>query len=191
MNVKELKNPCTMEYVELKKLFQGFNFPWFYNLTTTPGPQGRVYLGEDYPFYSHTIMERPNKNPGFEKPYSTITSDHFKPTFLILQQIFSHNKLDVEVVYRISLNVTFAVPAISFKKSNYHTDLNIPHQNMIIYLSKFEGGELYIKDDTEEIEITPQEDDIISFDGDLQHCAAPPVGIERRMIMVVNFLCHQ
>ena len=188
MKIKELKNPCTPEYLELKKLFKGFNFPWFYNLTTTPGPQGRVYRGEDYPFYSHTILERPNKSPGFDKPYSTITSEHFNPVFLMLQQIFSHNKLDVEVVYRINLNVTFAVPAESFKKSNYHVDLDIPHQNLIIYISKFEGGELYIKDDTEEIEVIPQEDDVILFDGDLQHCAAPPVGIERRMIMVVNFL---
>ena len=185
--IKELKNPCTAEYLKLKKLFKGFNFPWFYNETTTPGPKGRVYQGEDYPFYSHTIMERPNKNPGFEKPYSKITSDYFDPVFLMLQQIFSYNKLDVEVIYRINLNVTFAVPT-EVQKSNYHVDLEFPHQNIIIYMNKFEGGELYIKDDTEEINVTPQEDDVILFDGDLQHCAAPPVGMERRIIMVVNFL---
>ena len=178
--IKELKNPYTEEYLKLKEYFQSDAVAWFYHVGTTDVPGE-----EDIPFYSHKIMERPNKYGG--TPYSQITSEYFNPVYFLLNQIFEYNKVDVSVIYRINLNVTFSVPAKN-KKSVYHTDLNIPHQNLLIYMSKFKGGELYIKDDTQEVKISPKEDDIILFDGGLGHRVAAPQGIDRRIIMVVNFL---
>ena len=180
VTIKELKNPCTKEYLELKKYFQSDAIPWYYYSSSTNfGDQ------EDIPFYSHQIMERPGTHEG--ALYTQITSEHFDPVYFILKQVIEYNKLDVSVIYRINFNATFSGP-IKNKKSPYHIDMSIPHQNLLIYISKFEGGELYIRNDTEEVKFSPQEDDIILFDGELEHCAVAPTGTDRRIIMVVNFL---
>ena len=176
---RELKNPCTEEYLELKKLVQGYAIPWYYHSRATVEDQ------EDIQYYSHTIMERPGTHEG--ELYTQITSDHFDRVYFILKQVIEYNKLDVSVIYRINFNATFSVPTKN-KRSIYHTDLNIPHYNLLIYMSKFKGGELYIKDDIQEVKFSPKEDDIILFDGDLEHCISAPEGIDRRIIMVVNFL---
>lgn len=176
---RELKNPCTEEYLELKKYLQSDAIPWFYNSRTIFEDQ------EDIPFYSHKIMERPNKNEG--TPYTQIMSADFDRVYFILKQVIEYNKLDVSVIYRINFNATFSVLTKN-KRSVYHTDLNIPHYNLLIYMSKFKGGELYIKDDIQEVKFSPKEDDIILFDGELEHCISVPEGIDRRIIMVVNFL---
>ena len=175
----ELKNPCTEEYLELKKFLQSDAIPWYYYSSATFEDQ------EDIPFYSHTIMERPDKNKG--TPYPQIMSPDFNRVYFILKQVIEYNKLDVSVIYRINFNATFSVP-IKNKRSAYHTDLNIPHYNLLIYMSKFKGGELYIKDDIQEVKFSPKEDDIILFDGERPHCISAPEGIDRRIIMVVNFL---
>ena len=179
---KELKNPCTKEYLDFKKFIHSDSIAWYYYSSETFEDQDPE---DDIPFYSHKIMERPSKYKG--TPYAQITSKLFEPVYSLLSQIFEHNKLDVSVIYRINLNVNFSLPTKN-KRAPYHVDLTIPHQNLLIYMSEFKGGELYIRDDTQEIKLTPQEDDIILFGGDLQHCAASPVGKERRIVMVANLL---
>ena len=51
-----------------------------------------------------------------------------------------------------------------------------------------EGGELCINDNNQEVKMSPKEDDVILFDGFLEHCIATPTGIDRRIVLVVNFL---
>jgi hypothetical protein len=178
--IKELKNPCTEEYLKLKKHFHGDVISWFYYSSSTTSVESE----EDIPFYSHKIMERPSKHEG--TPYTQITSEYFNPVYLLLKQIFECNQLDVSVIYRINLNATFSVPIN--KRSPYHIDLDIPHKNLLIYMSKFEGGELFIKDNDQEIKIPPKEDDVLLFDGSLEHCISAPKGADRRIVLVVNFL---
>ena len=180
--IKELKNSCSKEYLEFKKHIHSKDIAWYFNAAST---DSKHQLGEDYPFYSHTIMERPNII--FDKPWTKQTSELFNPAYNILKQILEDNDIKISVIYRINLNATFPV-STKIKKSVYHTDLEIPHQNLILYMSKFKGGEFYIKENKQEVKYTPKEDNIFLFDGELQHSVAPPVGLERRIIMVVNFL---
>lgn len=188
--IEQLKNPLTKEYLEFKKYIYSNKLSWYYHPVSTGvsealSPEPSYESEDDIPFYSHKIMERPSKENGM--PYSRITSDIFPMAYKVLEQIFEDNDLDVSLIYRINLNATFAVPT-GIKKSVYHVDLNnIPHKNLIIYMSKLNGGgETYVKDGTKEMKFAPEENNIIMFDGELQHCSAPPHGKERRIIMVSN-----
>jgi len=102
----------------------------------------------------------------------------------MLNQIFQHNGMSPNVIYRINLNVT---SPCSTKKSSYHVDLEVPHNVFIIYMSDFDGGETYVIEDGEEKVVLPEEDDILLFDGSLKHSFSPPSGNKRRIVMVVNF----
>ena len=202
--IKELKNPCTKEYLDLKKYIHSPDMAWYYIPTTTyNGPnlhqvehQMKDALKEktnlnvdqadkgllDIPYYSHALMVRPDRDGG--KLYTEITSSLFESTYEVLKQIFKYNDINPSVIYRLNFNVTFSSKN---KRSAYHRDLiDLPHKNLIIYMSKFSGGETYIKDGTREIIYTPKEDEIILFDGDLDHCNAVPSEDERRIVMVAN-----
>jgi len=178
LTIKKLENPCTNDYLDFKKYIHSDMMAWYYN-----GKTSETATEEDIPFYGHILMERPNKELG--TPYSQVVSPHFDKANTILKQIFSHNKMDVWVIYRLNLNATFYIPT-KIKKSIYHKDLEIPHQNLIIYMSKFDGGQLYIKNGSKEMEFLPQEDEIILFSGSLPHCIGLPQGKKRRIIMVAN-----
>ena len=175
--IKELKNPCTKEYLDLKKYIQGPDMAWYY-IPTSLLDKGQL----DIPYYSHALMLRPDRDGG--KLYTETTSSLFEPTYEVLKQIFKYNDINPSVIYRLNFNATFFSKN---KRSPYHKDLiDLPHKNLIIYMSKFSGGETYIKDGTREIIYTPKEDEIILFDGDLDHCNAVPSEDERRIVMVAN-----
>ena len=189
--IKELENPCTNDYLNFKKEVHGNELPWYYLQKTIKATHisGQPIMDfsqdEDIPFYGHQLMGRPDKLGG--EPYSKITSPWFEKAYTVLKQIFTHNKMEVSVIYRMNLNAMFFVPT-QITKSIFHTDLEFPHQSLIIYLSKFEGGHLYVKNDTEEMEFSPQEDEIFLFNGRLQHSVGLPQGKERRIVMVANIL---
>lgn len=70
----------------------------------------------------------------------------------------------------------------------YHKDMyGIPHKNIIVYMSSFDGGYTFIKEDDEVIKYDPSEDKIILFDGDCDHSIAPTVGNNRRIVLVGCF----
>ena len=127
-------------------------------------------------------MERPNRNTG--TLVSKITSEIFSEVQVMLNQIFQRNSINPSVIYRINLNVS---SSCSIKKSSYHTDLEIPHNVFIIYMSDFDGGETYVIEGGEEKVVSPEEDDVLFFDGSLKHSFSPPSGNKRRIVMVVNF----
>jgi len=184
--IRELKNPCTQEYKTLKTYVQGPDMPWYYHSTTVAPPTIK-HIGEeedllDIPFYSHTLLQRPNSARG--KLYSEITSTIFEMAYEVLKQILEYNDINVSVIYRLNFNSTCYSKN---KKSYYHKDLDdIPHENIIIYMSKFGDGETYVKDGEKEILSTPTEDGVILFGGSLYHCQAVPKEDERRIVMVGN-----
>ena len=199
--IKKLKNPCTPEYKKLKEFILGEYFPWcFIESTRSTIPLGgsaqqqahwvfsrpnhEEERKKEIPLYSHSVMVRPNILMG--RPYSTITSDVFESVYKVLEQLFQYNDISVSVIYRINFNSTFYHSKI--KKTPWHRDLNFPHKNLIVYMNKFSKGWTYVKDGSEEIKSIPKEDNVIIFDGSLEHCHAVPKEFERRIILVVNYL---
>jgi len=178
-----LENPCTNEYLKLKEHVNGVEMGWFYFPCTIEDNRGIDCLqSNDAPFYSHMIMERPNKENG--TPFSKITSELFPSVYTVLSQIFEHNNIDPSVIYRINFNSSFA---FNVKSTPYHVDLDIPHKNLIVYMSTFNGGRTLVKDGEEEIAFNPEEDKIILFDGMRQHCSEVPTGNSRRIVLVACF----
>ena len=178
----ELENPGTDEYYLLKQYIHSDAIAWYWTPSTFSYDANGIACADDSKdigYYGHQIMTRPNKS----RPYSTIDSSLFQDTYRVLDQIFKHNDIVVSIIYRINLNVT---THSKIKKTPYHIDLEIPHKNLIIYMSKFSNGWTYIKTDTEEIKSTPKEDGIITF-GATEHCQSPPKINERRIVMVVCY----
>ena len=189
-----LKNPGTEEYFKLKNNVNSGMMEWYWVPSTTSVDDEGTPIQQDFddmPYYGHQIMGRPlpirppYKAKPTKKPYSIINSPHFFETYKVLEQIFTHNKMEVSVIYRINFNsTTFS----EVKKSPYHIDLEFPHKNLIIYMSKFSKGWTYVTDGTKEVKSTPKEDGIIMFDGNLAHCQSPPKINERRVVLVLCFL---
>ena len=183
--ISELENPGSYEYNQLKHKIHSDNIPWFWTPSTASFDVDGVAIADDskdMSYYGHQIMGRPDipKN----RPYTTIDSELFLETYKVLDQIFKCNDIAVSVIYRIHLNAT---TYSKVKRTPYHTDLELPHKNLLIYMSKFSNGWTYIKEGTEEIKSTPKEDSIIMFDGNLQHSQSPPKINERRIVLVVCF----
>ena len=61
-------------------------------------------------------------------------------------------------------------------------------QNLIIYMSKFKRGQTYVKKGEVVEKSSPKEDEIIVFDGELDHCHAVPKEDDRRVVLVANYL---
>ena len=53
--MKQLKNPLTDEYYQLKNLVLGSDFPWFHEKNQK----------DNFYFYSHVFLERPNEKSLF------------------------------------------------------------------------------------------------------------------------------
>ena len=180
--IKKLENPCTEEYKKLKEFVLSEDIEWYYNTTTVStiiNPDKK-----EISFHSHVIMQRPNPFTGI--PYSLIKSDNFVRVYEVLEQVFNHNNIGVYVIYRINFNSTFFNGSI--KKTPWHTDLNIPHKNLIIYMNKFKHGQTYVKNGDVLEQFSPKEDEIIVFDGELDHCHAVPKEDDRRVVLVANYL---
>ena len=175
--ITELDNPFTEEYYNLKEHINSPLMAWYWSPNTTHQEHNELS------YYGHQIMGRPDNSVG--KPYSTIDSELFEETYTVLEQIFEYNNISVSVIYRINFNITtFA----EVKKSPYHTDLDFPHKNLLIYMSKFTDGWTYVKDFDLEVKSIPKEDGIIVFDGLLEHCHEVPKLNERRIVLVVCYL---
>jgi hypothetical protein len=186
------KNPKTKNYLNLKKKVLSENFTWNYFSDTNNGVSYSD-LYQDVPFYSHTVINRPS--PDF--PFPTIVDPEWKESVEVFNEIMVHNDLSYKTLYRLNFNSTFYVHD---KLSPPHVDHDYPHQNMIVYFSKFDSGkthvfkkqwpesELIIKPTDMKYSFKGEEDDIITFDGLNFHCMESPLTNQRRVIMVATFL---
>ena len=179
--IEKWDNPLTDEYKELKNwVLENNEMAWYYYSETLPFES--VYRKpNDLAFYSHKVMERPDTVHSHKHPYSEITSNLFKKSYQVMQQIFDYNNTPLKVIYRINFN---CVHAQRGKQSTWHRDIEIPHKNFIIYLSKFTDGWTYLKNSDKIEKSEPIEDGIIVFDDEL-HCHAPPKELEERRIVLV------
>jgi len=180
--ITQLKNPCTQDYDEFKNYIHGPEMTWSYhNPMNFPGNTRELEL----PYYHHMIMKRPTE----DEAYSTITSNLFEPAYSIIDEILHFNDIKLSTLYRIHINSTFNSEN---KKGPWHTDLPFAHKNLIVYMSRFEGGATWVKygppGDEDELRFLPKEDNAIIFNGKLEHCQEVPDDYGRRIILVVNYL---
>ena len=179
--IEKWDNPLTDEYKMLKDfVLNSQEMAWYHYPESLP-LESYYRKPNDIAFYGHKVMERPDTGPTYKHPYSDITSQHFEKTYEVMQQIFDYNNTPLKVIYRINFN---CVHAQRVKQSTWHRDVEIPHKNFIIYLSKFTDGWTYLKNGDKIEKSEPIEDGIIVFDDEL-HCHAPPKELEERRIVLV------
>ena len=180
--ITQLKNPCTQDYDEFKNHIYSPEMTWAYHEPMNfPGNTRELEL----PYYQHMIMKRPVEG----EAYSAITSNLFEPAYSIIEELLLVNDIKLCTIYRIHINSTFNSEN---KKGPWHTDLPFAHKNLIVYMSRFEGGAIWVRygppGDEEEIRFVPKEDNAIIFDGKFEHCQEVPDDYGRRIALVVNYL---
>lgn len=175
--IQQLTNPNTQSYQELQNILFDSSMMWSYHDPMSfPGDDREKEL----PYYSHMIMKRPVSGAA----YSSITSHLFELSYKVIEEILQANNVQLNTIYRINLNATVDG---EMKQSSWHTDLSFPHKNLLVYMSKFEGGATMVRHNNDTKSFEPKPNDAIVFDGNLEHCHLTPSS-GRRITLVVNYL---
>ena len=179
--IKELKNPITDNYKNLKKEIFSEDMPWYYYEKTVSELET-----QDIPFFSHMLLRRPlEEMDGMPAPLISIpTSKYFEKCYHVLKEILDYNEVYFDVVYRMNLNLTLNN---SIKESIPHTDFCLPHKVVIIYLSEFSDGRTVVLDEkNKKYYSNPSLDQGIIFDGKYKHFHECPLINEKRVVLVAN-----
>jgi len=153
-------------YRLLKSHVLGSDFPWYW---VDPHRDSR------FPFYSHTLIERPERGMGVPKVVSSVTE--LAQTVVI--ETCEANSISVDCFYRMAVNCTDGRGGYK-RTSETHVDHDFDHQSLLIYLTDSDGatvvgGERY----------EPVEDTALFFIG--EHYHERPTG-GRRVVLVATFL---
>jgi hypothetical protein len=177
--IEELKNPLTREYLAFKNEIFTTQFPWYWNEDSVINDN----KNESVPFLGHSILQRPcdiNEYFIFPNPNSTYT----QITNIILDQIFQHNKINLNCVFRINVNLTIPIPNADSTK--IHVDHEFPHKNLLIYLNNSDGNTILCDENDNDIDLSgPKEDKIILFEGKHYHYLPSK---SRRVVLVCTFM---
>ena len=173
-NIKVLKNPKTDYYLQFKSQILSMDFPWFFSPTNTTKGWDPY---DNFGFYFHSMLVRPIPN----NPYPRQNSNYLEAAIHTIQEIFDFNDIKFDTFLRICANAVH--PTQSRLLSVPHQDHeNLPHKNLIIYLSDCDGGETNVEGD----EFFGKEDDIITWDSQ-HHNYRPPL-TQRRIVLVATYL---
>jgi len=175
--IEKLKNPFTDNYFELKETVLNRFFPWYF-YSSTLGNEEEA----DFPFFSHIVVSRPLS--GWLVP--EIQSPHFELTHTVVKEIFKANNISADCIYRMNFNLTYNQQ--SDDKSPWHVDHDFNHKVLLVYLTKFSGGETAVDVGNKIYLSEPKEDKIITFDGTYKHCAYQPKENERRVVLNCTYL---
>lgn len=172
--ITTLKNYKTEAYKRLKETIMSPNFPWNYYGTTIQNQTDDLHL------MSHCFLAR----PGQENPYTKSLSEHTPLAAFVCQQILGMNEIEVHMFYRIAVNLVFDTEGTSVR----HVDHEYPHENLIVYLNKFDKGRTLVYDnDDNEYSVTPKEDKAVTFNGSYQHCHESSSN-GRRIALIATYL---
>jgi len=174
--ISEFSNPKTQEYLKFKKEVLDCYFPWCWTADSVQDENDNPHKNP-IPVFTHTIVKRPLDPPDYNL-YPKQTSAYVNIANSILQQIFLYNKINVECVFRIGVNLT--IPVIGSEKTLPHVDHDFPHKNLLIYLNGGDGdtvcgGESF----------SPKEDAIIVFEGEHYHYLPSK---SRRVVLICTFM---
>ena len=170
--ITKLDNPLTPEYQQFKRAIKRDNFIW--------GHTGADYTdGSNPAYFSHPFILRPDDG----SHYPRSICDHTKDVKRIVEHILAHNRIELQLIYRMNLNMTYAQDGN--QQTPIHVDHEFKHQNLLIYLSTHkegDGGQLIVEDE----EYYPTEDDVVMFDGLPHSTILPKKGF--RTALVTTFL---
>jgi hypothetical protein len=174
MIIKELINPLTEEYLNLREHILGENFPWYCSSTSS--------TSKGIMFFSHCLLRRPDT----EFPSPRISSNqYYEHVVPVLRDIFNHNNILVNSIMRININCTLNVGG--GMACPLHCDHEFKHKNLLIYLNDSTGPTVVINGETEKEEhFYPKQDIIIKFEGRHYHYQ-PNIG-ERRIVLVATYI---
>lgn len=147
------------------------NFPWYAGMAT-----------KNFPCLTHNMMLRTD-----EQSEGQTWSPHCDAAKRMFLRICEESGIVVRTIYRLAFNLTFADPSKHGDPHNDHADF--PHKVMLVYLTKFDGGETYLFDETgtEIVEtIKPAMDKVVVFDGGM-HAQGFCRPQQFRMVMVATF----
>tara|TARA_B100002019_G_C21253041_1_gene592274 strand:+ start:905 stop:1429 length:525 start_codon:yes stop_codon:yes gene_type:complete len=173
--IKKVSNPMSMSYLSLKQTVLSKDFPWNYAEETTPGKELEGH--ENIPGYTHVFLIAPGNNL-FK--YAAPNSPLLEKCLQTFRDILLANDIAPKLFLRAAANAVHStekgLPSVP------HIDHDeIPHMNIIIYLTPTNGG--YISCDGKTY--VPEEDDVLLFSG--EHYLLPPTK-GRRVCLVGTFL---
>lgn len=156
----------------------GDNFPWYLQKSSTSQ--------DDIPFFSHVLVNRSNDRNTDGK----VNSEYYYFFKSILDRISNNNNLNIDRIYRASLNLTYPTP--NELHGVPHIDHNFPHRSCILYLNNSSGNTVLFKDPinnkliiTNEVE--PKQGRAFFFNGMTYHSVRPSQGNDVRAICVFTF----
>lgn len=169
--IYKLKNPKTENYLRFKNFILSNNLPLYYQKNT-----GNAITGLDTPVFTHGFLHRASDK---ELKFSHF-SNYCQTAASTILEILSFNQIDIHLFYRIAANLVMPKP--SKIRTCWHTDHDHPHTNMLVYLTN-SGGKTFVGSE----EHLPEEDDVVIFDGMIEHCHETPEN-DRRVVLVSTFL---
>lgn len=177
-----LNNPKTDNYIRLKNTVLGNTLPWFFfknSVLNNSSLENEEYYNAE--FYTHCVLKRPNDKILYSEP----SSETLLFVNEVLNEIFVFNNILVNCIFRISFNCMYHT---SNKRTIPHLDHDFPHKNLLIYLNDFDAGDTIVfGKNKKEYRHNPQEDDIITFDGNV-HCNNHPSPGQRRVVLVTTYI---
>lgn len=175
--IEKLKNPFTDNYFELKETVLNRFFPWYFYPSTLQEKKE-----DDFSFFSHIVVSRPLSGrllPEVQSPY-------FESTHTVVKEIFKANNINADCIYRMNFNLTYNQQ--SEETSPWHVDHDFDNKVLLVYLTKFSGGQTAVDAGNKIYLSEPKEDKIITFDGNYKHCAYQPKKNERRVVLNCTYL---
>lgn len=146
-------------------------FPWYSGMAT-----------RNFPCLTHNLILRTDKNTA-----GTVYSPCYEDALNIFNRICSDNGINVRTIYRMAFNLTFSDPSKHGDPHNDHADFS--HKIMLVYLTKFDGGETFLFDDagTTIVQKTkPALDKFVVFDGGM-HAQGFCRPQQFRIVLVATF----
>ena len=174
--IREVINPKTTDYLKFKNEILSSSFPWFWTSDSVQDENDNPHENS-IPVFTHTLVKRPLDPPDYNL-YPKLSSSYAGISNTVLQQIFLYNKIPLECVFRIGVNLT--MPMVESKKTLPHVDHDFPHKNLLIYFNDSDGDTV-----CGESNFSPKEDAIIIFEGEHYHYLPSKL---RRVVLVCTFM---
>jgi len=166
---KEQKN-------HIENVIMGNNFPWYINNTITRDYKN---FSTNIKFLSHCILKRREER----EPGEVYNSNESEFALSVLNSFCKKNKIEVNEVLRISINLTYNN---GFEKCDVHEDHEYDHKQLLVYLNDTDK-KLYtvIKDNKKEVVIAPEKYKGICFESKPHYHYFPKKNI--RVVLIITF----
>ena len=147
-------------------------------LNCTHGMDGIITSSE---YMGHGVMQRIEYTNMIPKPESIM----FFPIVNMLKQLCQDYNFKFNIMNRSCVNWTYPNQNKDDLFSNWHTDHEYPHTQVIWYLNDVDGDTL-LNINNEIVNVTPKKDRILVFDGLIPHNVIRPK-TDMRKVLITTF----